>query len=71
MKRKDLEALRAKNKSELKNAVLKAHEELFLLKQDLSQNKLKNTRLIFWKKKEIAKLLTILREREFENAKSA
>jgi ribosomal protein L29 len=31
---------------------------------DLGQNKLKNTRLIFWKRKEIALIKTALKEKE-------
>ena len=34
---------------------------------DLEQNKFKNTRQIFWKKKEIALIITALREKELEN----
>jgi ribosomal protein L29 len=38
---------------------------------DLSKYKLKNTRSIFTKRKEIAMISTALKEREFQNAKNA
>jgi len=45
--------------------------ELFSLIQEHAQKKLKNTRSIFWKKKEIAVISTILREKElFEDAEN-
>jgi ribosomal protein L29 len=37
---------------------------------DNRQNKLKNTRQIFWKKKEIALILTALKEKEIANAEN-
>ena len=70
MKTKDKLALHAKTLQELKTLQKEATDALFLLKLEKSQNKLKNLRSIFWKRKEIARVLTIIRGKEFENAKS-
>lgn len=43
-----------------KTQVQKAREELFQLKLDHSMRKLKNTRSLFLKRKEIARLLTTM-----------
>ena len=70
MKLKDKKDIFAKSENELKKAVSTARDQLFGLKIDLSQNKLKNTTSIFLKRKEIAWILTALREKELENAKN-
>ena len=70
MKLKDKKDIFAKSENELKKAVIAAKDELFGLKIDFSQNKLKNTAAIFLKRKEIAWILTALREKELENAKN-
>ena len=64
MKSKDKKVLKANSLQELKNLVTKAKNELSLLKSDKAQNKLKNTRSIFLKRKEIALMLTLIREKE-------
>ncbi|MBI1982202.1 MAG: 50S ribosomal protein L29 [Candidatus Levybacteria bacterium] len=64
MKSKDIKELHAKAKEELKNMLLQAKNELFSLKMQLKQNKLKNKRLIFLKRKDIARMITILKEKE-------
>ncbi|MBI3984884.1 MAG: 50S ribosomal protein L29 [Candidatus Levybacteria bacterium] len=71
MKTKDKKDLFTKNQLELKKLLLDAKEALFNLRIDLSQNKLKNTSSITLKRKEIALILTALKEKEFENAKNA
>ena len=53
-----------KSDKELKKALAEARSSLLDLVLDLRQNKLKNTRQIFWKKKEIALILTALKEKE-------
>ena len=58
MKLKDKKDIFAKSENELKKAVNTAKDELFGLKIDFSQNKLKNTAAIFLKRKEIAWILT-------------
>lgn len=70
MKTKYRQVIRAQNLEGLKNLLDKARSELFLLKLDKTQNKLKNTRLIFWKRKEIAQILTIIKEKGFSYEKS-
>lgn len=64
MKTKDKKELFSKNIEELKNLLKSAQDVLFQLKLEKSQNKLKNTRSIFWKRKEIANILTVVREKE-------
>jgi ribosomal protein L29 len=64
MKTKEKKELFSKNEKELRNTLKEAKAALFELMLDLGQNKLKNTRLIFWKRKEIALIKTALRERQ-------
>lgn len=64
MKNKDRKEIFTKTENELRKALLDAKKSLLDLTLDLKQNKLKNTRQIFWKKKEIAWILTSLREKE-------
>ncbi|PIR80023.1 MAG: 50S ribosomal protein L29 [Candidatus Levybacteria bacterium CG10_big_fil_rev_8_21_14_0_10_35_13] len=66
MKLKQKNELFQKGENELRKMLKDAKENLFNLKLDLSQNKLKNTRSIFLKRKEIALILTALKEKEFE-----
>jgi len=49
------------NASELQSQIRKLQEELFALKLDHSQGKLKNTSSLTFKRKEIARLFTSLR----------
>lgn len=64
MKSKDKKDLFTKSEKELRKTLKEAKETLFNLGIDLKQNKLKNTRQIFWKRKEIALILTALKEKE-------
>lgn len=64
MKTKDKKEIFTKSEKELRKALSEAKNSLLDLMLDLKQNKLKNTRLIFWKKKEIALILTALKEKE-------
>lgn len=64
MKSKEKKELRTKTIQELKNALLQAKDELFSLKLQAAQNKLKNKRLIFLKRKDIAVISTVLKEKE-------
>jgi ribosomal protein L29 len=70
MKNRDKKELFAKSEKELRKALKEAREALFNLNLDNKQNKLKNTRQIFWKKKEIALMLTALKEKEIANAEN-
>jgi large subunit ribosomal protein L29 len=67
MKTKERKDLFTKSEKELLKILKEAREALFNFKLDLTQNKLKNTRQIFWKKKEIALILTILKEKELKD----
>ena len=53
-----------KSEKELKETLIAKREELFGLMMDAKQNKLKNTRSIYNSRKEIARLLTLIREKE-------
>lgn len=64
MKLKDKQTFRANTLGELKNLLEKARNELFLFRLDKAQKKDKNTRSIFLKRKEIALISTLIREKE-------
>lgn len=64
MKLKDKKQIFEKAEKELLKDLKEAREVLFNLKLELKQNKLKNTKSLFWKKKEIAWILTALKEKE-------
>ncbi|OGH13757.1 MAG: 50S ribosomal protein L29 [Candidatus Levybacteria bacterium RIFCSPHIGHO2_01_FULL_38_26] len=64
MKTKDKKALHGKTLQELNAQLLEARNELHSLKLDKSLIKLKNTRSIFEKRKEIAQILTIIKIKE-------
>ncbi len=64
MKTKEKKELHAKSIKELNNLVIQAQDTVAGLRLDKSQNKLKNTSLIFSKRKEIAQMLTIIRLKE-------
>ncbi|RJQ38715.1 50S ribosomal protein L29 [Candidatus Microgenomates bacterium] len=68
MKTKQKKELHAKTIQEIKVLLKEAKEEMFSLKLEKVQRKLKNLRSIFEKRKNIAKMLTILREKEIEGA---
>lgn len=53
-----------KNEKELKDLLGEKRKELFDLNLDNKQNKLKNTRVLFNTRKDIARILTIIREKE-------
>ena len=69
MKTKNKKELFAKTIDELKKILSEKRQELFLLRQDLAQNKLKNQRSIFWKRNEIALILTAIREKDLSAEK--
>ena len=71
MKTTEKKELFAKTIEELKNILSQTRNELFNLKIELSQNKLKNTREVLLRRKKIAMILTSIREKELlENAKN-
>lgn len=67
MKTKDKKELKAKTIDELKNLLKQVREELLNLKIENSRKKLKNTSLIYQKRKDLACMLTTLREKELLN----
>lgn len=66
MKTKQKKELQAKNINELTLLLKDSRDLLSNIRLDKTQNKLKNTRQIFIKRKEIAQILTIIREKELQ-----
>lgn len=66
MKKKQKEEFKIKDIKELKNLVTKVRESLLTLRLDKAQNKLKNQREIFMKRKEIAYILTLINQKQKE-----
>lgn len=66
MKSKDKKLLHEKSLNELKKMVSDIKEVIFLEDLNKTQNKLKNTRSTFLKRKDVARMLTIIRQKELE-----
>ncbi len=64
MKTKDIKELHLKTELELKKLLQEAQTVLVSLRLEKEQNKLKNTRDLFNKRKEVAVIKTILNEKE-------
>ncbi len=64
MKTNEIKELHLKTESELKKLLLDAQIVLVSLRLEKEQNKLKNTRELFNKRKEVAVIKTILNEKE-------
>jgi len=64
MKKKDLKELRLKTRKELETLLNEAKVALVKLRMELATAKIKNTRIISRKKDEIAKILTLIGEKE-------
>lgn len=62
--KKDIKDISSRTEKDLKDLLKSKREELFKLKLDNKQNKLKNTRIIFNTRKEISRVLTLIREKE-------
>lgn len=67
--KKDLKEISTKTIEELKEILITKKEDLFNLRLEKTQNKLKNTRSIYTTRKEIARILTLIREKELSNLK--
>ena len=67
MKKRDLKEFANKSIDELRKSLNDSRKELFTIKMDVSLGKIKNTRTLFWKRKEIAYILTQLRRKELAN----
>lgn len=68
--KKDIKEIYTKSEKELKVLLLEKKKELFNLKLNNKQNKLKNTRIIFNTRKEIARILTLIKEKELAGLSS-
>ncbi|MCL5676002.1 MAG: 50S ribosomal protein L29 [Patescibacteria group bacterium] len=68
MKNNQKKELAGKNEAELSSLVKQNREELAQLVLDKNIGKLKNRRLLFHKRKDLARLLTVLRQKELANA---
>lgn len=66
MKIKEKKDLQQKSINELRLLLKQVKEELFSLSLEKVQKKLKNTSSISQKRKNIARILTILKEKEFK-----
>jgi len=66
MRSNDRKALHAKDSSELTKLLDEAKKALVALKLEHVQRKLKNTQSMYTKRKEIAKIQTVLQEKETE-----
>ena len=64
MKTTDKKELQGKTLVELRKLLHDAEKELIMLRLDKEQNKLRNTRSIFFKRKTIAVLKTIMKTKE-------
>ena len=67
MKKKETQDLRNKNIEELKVLLKEARNELTKIRLELAAKKLKNVRQLFFQRKRIALLLTLIRQKEFVN----
>lgn len=70
MKKKEIKELPSKPVKELRASEKKAREELARLKVDLKAGKLKNIGLYIGKKGDLARIKTILKERQILNEKT-
>ena len=62
-----LEEIRDRSREEIAEAISEAKEEQFNLRFQVATNQLDNTSRIKEVKREIARMLTVLRERDMEN----
>ncbi|MDP2649581.1 MAG: 50S ribosomal protein L29 [bacterium] len=68
MKSKVKKELHSKTIKELEAALKEAKDQLFSIKLEQASKKLKNLRSIFEKRKDIAKIMSILKEKELLNS---
>jgi len=64
VKKKVREEIRLKSSEELRKLLKDSEDLLFKLRLDKAQNKLKNQKQIFWERKKIALMLTLLNEKD-------
>jgi len=66
MKRKDIQELHGRSIKELKELMKKTQGELVQLRTDLGAGKLKNVHQIKMKRRDLARIKTIIREKELK-----
>lgn len=67
MKINEIKELHSKKPEELKALLKEARVEAARVRLELATKKIKNIRQLFFQKKKIARILTIMREKEFAN----
>ena len=67
MKRREIKDLATKTGDELQKLLGETRKRLFDLQMEFKMGKVKNTRQLFWTKKEIAYILTQLQRKEQRN----
>ena len=70
MKKRDIQELAAKEGKELKALLKEKHETLFGAKLDHATGKLKNTRSLATLRDDIARIKTVLKQKEVHNGKT-
>lgn len=68
MKRNEIKELHSKTIEELRGLLKEARAEEAKLRLELSTKKLKNTRQLFFQRKKIARLLTVVGQKEMAHA---
>lgn len=68
MKNSEKKSLTEKDKKELKTMLKETKGDLAKVVLDKNTGKLKNLRLLFQKRKDIARILTVIRQKELEHA---
>lgn len=69
--KKDIKDISSRTEKDLRDLLKTKREDLFKLNLDNKQNKLKNTRVIFNTRKEIARVMTLIKEKQLaEEAKN-
>ena len=71
MKKKDFLALRQKDNQELEKTISQLKKEIVATSLKIEMRKEKNTASIEGKKKDIARILTIIRERNTKDGKAS
>ncbi len=62
MKKTDIQSLQGRTAKELVTLLREAKDKLFKLRLDKAKGKMKNTRMTFYKRKDIARILTKMNE---------
>lgn len=66
MKKREIKELRSKNLKELTQSLKNLKSELAKIIIERNARRLKNTALVRGKKKDVARILTVIREKELE-----